>query len=259
MKNKAWLVVAALVLVMTAGSAVAGTVSCIGDSITERRIPWRLADDLARLTGESWNVIDHGLGGYKTGDLRGACASGRWWGENPDYVFIMAGANDAVHGNSVSHAVYNIQVIVNNMRRSNAKIIVAYAPPSGNPGESSWLESFNQLLSERLYNVDYILTDNWDDFYNEVNRAANWDLMDDRLHPNAEGQEIMAQNYADVVYSVVNDPFQSKDLVYARGPATVKTISEVPVSASASSGEPAGEPHPLSAAEARALLMVQPE
>jgi lysophospholipase L1-like esterase len=190
--------------------AAAETVACVGDSITEIHIPGRLKSRLESATGSGWTVYDDGYGGYTTYDLRDLMASKCWWCSRPTYTLIMAGTNDMVHSYNINSSVGAMQDMVNLMRRGSSRVVVALIIPSLSAGETQWAKLYNQRLQERLSGVDYFMKTNWEEFYDENTAAANANYMEDRLHPNETGYDMIADNWTDVILTRQADPCTEK-------------------------------------------------
>ena len=198
------------ILALTPLAASAESVACVGDSITENQIPHRLQGELESATGAEWPVYDYGRGGFTTHMLRDEMAADCFWCRRPTYTFIMAGTNDMVHDYSIDGSVRAMQYMVDMMRRTSDRIVVALIIPSLASSETEWAKEYNQRLQERLSGVDYFMKTNWDDFYDPDTNTANGDLMRDRLHPNSTGSEMMAKNYSEVILSRQADPNTEK-------------------------------------------------
>jgi lysophospholipase L1-like esterase len=217
MRRVYWCAAAILAfMILMSGPAWAGwRITCIGDSITENHIPWRLERMLEAATGEDWTVRDRGRGGYTTGDLRAVTAAAGWAGDGSKLAFVMAGTNDAVFDRRPSSSAGNIRDIVRRMRRGGASVVVAWIIPSTTRGLSSWAYEYNLLLDTES-DADYILRDTWAQFYNPDAGTARGELMDDYLHPNSDGYDLLAEAYFKVAYSLYQDPFTDKVDPYAR-------------------------------------------
>lgn len=199
-----------ILLALTPVLAAAETVACVGDSITEIHIPGRLKSRLESATGSGWTAYDDGRGGFTTHDLRDAMGSECWWCPRPTYTLIMAGTNDMVHGYSIDGAVNAMQAMVNMMRRGSSRVVVALIIPSLSAGETGWAKLYNQRMQERLSGVDYFMKTNWEEFYDENTAAANANYMEDRLHPNETGYDMIADNWTEVILTRQADPCTEK-------------------------------------------------
>ena len=197
-------------LALPPGLALAESVACVGDSITERWIPPRVQSRLENATGASWAVYDYGIGGYTTHMLRDEMSAGGWWGRRPTYTLIMAGTNDMVHSLDINSSLGAMQDMINMMRRGSGRIVVSLIIPSLSYGETEWAIQYNQRMQERLSGVDYFVKSNWDEFYNPDTGTARGEYMRDRLHPNDTGSDMIADNYTEVILSRQADPCTEK-------------------------------------------------
>jgi lysophospholipase L1-like esterase len=202
-------------MILVSGPAWAGwRITCIGDSITENHIPWRLERLLEAATGEDWEVLDKGIGGYTSGEIRSAMYSGGWWGDRPRLAFIMAGTNDMIHGYNMGSAVANVRDMARTMRdRGGAGVVVSWILPSLRHSWTYWARQYNSQLSGSS-DADWVHSLPWYLFYNPDTATAYNDIMSDTVHPNDQGYDLLAEAYFEVVYSVWKDPFTDKVDLY---------------------------------------------
>ena len=217
-----------LALYFVAGIAVTGdsptsVVSCLGDSITEgipysgteNTYPARLQVTLdAAYGGGSFEVINHGVGGYRADQVLADLQNLNWMAQdNPDFVLLLVGGNDLAQLQSIESTVAEVQAIVDvvtahaNPDDSHPRIIVSAVPPNLISELASWWVSvYNSSLESDLTGVDLWFTSNWDDFYDPDTGQANASLMADLVHPNVEGYMVMADNWFEVLDSLLPTP-----------------------------------------------------
>ncbi len=215
---------AALVLVLAPAIpalAVHYKISCIGDSITEGTYPSKLAEMLGQyLPGEySFDLQDHGRGGYKIEEIQDEMESQNWLGWNPDIVLLLAGTNNVLHGyfdspaplENISWATTRaMQHLVDSIRsRCNAKIILAAMPPSLDKGLTEWIEYTNGRFATEVQGIDVFIYDTWNDYYDSGSATALSSLMRDRLHPNLVGNWILAQDWFEAIRMLIQAPESS--------------------------------------------------
>jgi len=212
-----------LVLVLaTPALAVHYKISCIGDSITEGTYPTKLETMLSQyMSGEySFDIQDHGRGGYKIEPIQSEMESQNWLSWNPDIVLIMAGTNNVLHGyfddpdtslEDMSWATMRaMQRLVDSVRaRCNAKIILAAMPPSTDKGLTEWLDYTNRRFATEVQGIDVFVYDTWNDYYDSDSGTAVSALMRDRLHPNLVGNWILAQNWFEAIRLLIQAPESS--------------------------------------------------
>lgn len=208
-----------LVFAFVAGFAGVGAakshykISCIGDSLTENSYTRYLPGILSNNVSWSFDLYDNGRGGYTTLQILSEMQTQGWMRQGPDFVLIMAGTNNMVHGQTtdpdvLARAVGNdLQNIVDVASYPNSpgrpRIIVSGIPPSTNGKINARVGVYNTWLRNNLSNVDVFTDANWHDFWN-VN-TANTDLMQDYLHPTDQGYEMMAQNFFEAIEAVWNE------------------------------------------------------
>jgi len=207
-------------------------VSCLGDSITngypyagtEHTYPVRLQARLEETYGSSsYEVINHGVDGYRADQVLADLQDHNWLAEDPDFVLLMVGGNDLAQETGgdpsklpevISQTVAEVQDIVNvvtahtNADGAQPQIIIsAYTPnliPAlGGLDGSAVISLYNSRLESDLTGVDLWFTANWDDFYNPATGRARVSLMFDLVHPNTEGYTVIAENWFEALNSLV--------------------------------------------------------
>lgn len=187
--------------------------SCIGDSLTENNYTRFLPGIFDANASYQYTLYDNGRGGYTTSMILSEMQSQNWMSQGPDFVLIMAGTNNMVHGQTTDPDVLAAQVgrelqqIVDIASYPNSpgrpRIIVSAIPPSTNGKINARAGVYNWWLRNNLHDVDIFTDANWHDFWNGT--SANTDLMANYLHPTDEGYQMMAQNFYDAVDAVFNE------------------------------------------------------
>lgn len=165
---------------------------CIGDSITQGYAcdgaPY--PSYLAALTGKS--VRNGGVGGTTMED--GIHSAQAALGVKPGYMCIMYGSNDAIHDRNIDDIVNALTTIIELCRANSTIPIVALAPPQ--VGEHKIFNDNVNRINEAIENT----CDSLGVKCVNVNRAFGDTpeiyLTSDGLHPNAEGSQIIAQQFA---------------------------------------------------------------
>ncbi|MBM4467394.1 MAG: hypothetical protein FJ014_17870, partial [Chloroflexi bacterium] len=198
-------------------------VSCLGDSITEgipysgteNTYPARLQVMLDAAYGSgSFEVINHGVGGYRADQVLADLQNLNWMAQdNPDFVLLLVGGNDLAQLQSIESTVAEVQAIVDvvtahiNPDDSHPQIIVSAIPPNLISELATWWVSvYNDSLESNLTGMDLWFTSNWDDFYDPATGQADASLMADLVHPNVEGYVVMAENWFEVLDSLLPTP-----------------------------------------------------
>jgi len=197
-------------------SRAATIASCWGDSITAgyayqatgKNYPIRLQGMLNAAYGSgSYQVINRGLDGYRADQVR-AKTSAWLAADSPDIVLLMIGTNDMTHGQTIESTRVEVQEIINlvtghiNPDGSRPRIIVSSVIPSLT--YESWLLGlYNDDLASHLTGMASWFTSNWDDFYDGGTGLAKAWLMADDLHPNSGGYKVMAENWFEVITTIV--------------------------------------------------------
>jgi len=210
-------------MVSHSGNVTTSVVSCLGDSIThgypyagtERTYPAQLQ---ARLDGAhgpgNYEVINHGVDGYRADQVLADLQNLNWLAEDPDFVLLLVGGNDLAQETGgdptklpevISQTVTEVQDIVNvvtahtNADGAHPQIIVSAIIPTQDFWESLAVQSYNGSLENNLTGMDLWIADNWDDFYDPVTGKARASLMYDNVHPNEAGYDVMAENWGEYI------------------------------------------------------------
>ncbi len=165
---------------------------CVGDSITQgftspNNWPYHLK---ARLGG-NWEVINQGVGGYKTADMLNHIGSAI--ALNPHFVVIMGGTNDLANGAVPLTTIQeHIKAISTRVESSGAvPVLCTVTPTSYHLTERG---SLNAWITEFAHAKGYPLID----FYKALESPSNPGcansslVMSDGVHPTAAGCVVMA-------------------------------------------------------------------
>ncbi len=168
-------------------------VVCMGDSITSgEELPGKPAypDRLASLTGK--NVVNEGVGGvtstYGLGIIDDVLRS------RPGYVLIMYGVNDVHQGVGLSHTLDNLETMVRAARDNHTIPILGTITPRWAGGDEwddrheTWAGAIRGLASS----LNCRLADVAEEFDHDPSL-----FIDDGMHPNNEGTQVIAQTFAE--------------------------------------------------------------
>ena len=177
----------------------------LGDSLTagfglaaDQAFP-ALVGEALKNAGVSVRIVNAGVSGDTTG---GALDRLDWLlNQKPDVLVVGLGANDAFRGQPVSSIEANLREIVRRAKRAGARVVVLGMRVPTN------------------YGRDY--TEAFFDVYARVAKAEKAELMpfllegvgghielnlDDGIHPNAEGQQIIAAGVLPYVRRALGAP-----------------------------------------------------
>jgi acyl-CoA thioesterase-1 len=188
-----WLA-ALLVLALAAPAGASGRViAALGDSLTaglgvapDEAYPAQLEARLKR-EGYDYRVINAGVSGdTSAGGLRRVDGVLKL---RPDVVIVALGANDGLRGQPVQALRDNLLAIVKKARDANARVLLAgmRVPPNYGP---DYTRDFAAVFSEvaRRTNVSLV------PFLLEGVAAQVRFNQGDGIHPNAEGQRLIAEH-----------------------------------------------------------------
>lgn len=168
------------------------TLIFLGDSLTAGYgLPEELAypaliQEFLQKDGFNWRVINAGISGDTT---QGGLKRLNWiLKANPDLVFIALGGNDGLRGLKVEHTQANLEEIILRLKEKGVRVILAGVVLPTNYGEP-YREQFKAIyptLAER-YEISLLpfLLEGVAGIP-ELNQA-------DGIHPNEEGQKIVAE------------------------------------------------------------------
>jgi PKD repeat protein len=183
-------------------SITAPVVSCLGNSLTHgypytgtKTYPGRLQEMLDAAYGPGgFEVVNHGVNGYRADQVLAGLQSLGWLAEEPDFVLLL-----------ISRTVGEVQDIVDvvtahtNGDGAHPQILVSAVIPTLSVTQSQAISLYNSRLEGNLVGLDLWFTSNWDDFYNPITGTAGVALMYDNYHPNEIGYLAMAENWFEAI------------------------------------------------------------
>lgn len=183
------------ILSTQAGAAEAKTILVLGDSLSQgfglkprEAYPMLLAEKL-RAAGLNFRVINASAAGDTTeGGLRRLSRHL----QRPIDIFILElGINDAFHGVPVAQIQSNLQQIIDRVKTRNPGVRVVIAGMQvPNAAADQYVSAFDAMFPELSAKKGAALVPN---LLEGV--AGNPQLnLADEIHPNARGQQILAQN-----------------------------------------------------------------
>lgn len=187
-------------------------------------IPARLLVMLEAAHGSgSFDVINHGVDGYRADQILADLQDLNWMAEDPDFVLLMVRRNDLGQEvlpdlsnlfEVIDQTVAEVQAIVDvvtshtNADGSHPQIIVSAFPPNriSGVGGSAVVALYNSTLESNLTGMNLWITDNWGDLYDPTTGQARESLMSDTVHPNAEGYIVIAENWFEAIETLLPAP-----------------------------------------------------
>lgn len=161
----------------------------VGDSITAAGYPAVLSTMIEK------TVMNDGVPGATSGDgadrVHSVLVS-----QKPGYLLILYGANDVIRGDSIAGTVANLRTIVRAAIANKTVPVIATLTPmirshAAFAGDAEQLsEDIRQMADEEGVSVA--------DLYSAFD--GNDDLLQpDGLHPTAEGNQVIAETFADAL------------------------------------------------------------
>ena len=209
------------------------TISCFGDSIT-KGYPYGIDDPLQAiekiypsvLQGKLDNqfgaghyfVINHGINGLKAEEMRANLQLDGWLNENPLAALVMIGGNDLSAAKTLEEFMLIAQETVEEVQdcvdiikghinpdgQRPAVIVSAFPPNLLGVLANEGIMYYNDLLENRLVNIDLFFSDNFETFYDSSTGQAKSELMYDPVHPNDVGYAVIAENWNSALLQVIS-------------------------------------------------------
>jgi lysophospholipase L1-like esterase len=192
-------VILATVLAMVAvacqrSSAEPASVAAIGDSITAR---YRLSYSYPDLLGR-WRAIpvhNFGVSGDTTAQMLDRLSDVLDSGPTPQVVVIMGGTNDIARGTPMEETLRNLQTIAERVRDSRRRPVLVCPPPLGAFLERA--EALRAGLRDYAHAQGITFVDPWPAMEDPARRGwSRSELALDALHPNEQGQYVLAEQIA---------------------------------------------------------------
>jgi lysophospholipase L1-like esterase len=165
----------------------------IGSGVPVGPYPERLEQKLDSRIRDS-EVINLGVSGETT--IRLGSRFGPEVGSyRPEFPMIMEGTNDISHGGTpngiVDRFLIMVDVVKKYVKLKDARMWFSTVIPRLD-GLNSATKDLNIAIREMVDSEGLYLADSWQVFYD----YGQWgDLMRDELHPNAQGMELLAENW----------------------------------------------------------------
>jgi lysophospholipase L1-like esterase len=227
-------------------------VSAFGDSITlgelgDRNLRTRTVD---RVTGNNypnslqamlrgldpgWRVINRGRGGEETGGgvgrLRGVLRA-----DQPGFVLIMEGTNDASEDRSPGAIVANLEAMISQAQSNHSVPVIATIPPNfrTDPNAQNIISQANPMIRSMAQARGVVLAEIFDGMNDRSLFATPSEGILDPLHPNERGYAVMAGIWFDAMQRAIPRPTLSP------GPpgATSGPVPQAPLRPTMARGRP---------------------
>jgi acyl-CoA thioesterase-1 len=167
-------------------------INAFGDSLTagyglplENSYPSILEKKL-QASGYNYKVINSGLSGDTTA---GGLSRIKWvLGSKPEIVILNLGANDSMRGLSVKEAKKNLSLIIEEIQKTKARILLCGMRSPRNMGEKYYKE-FDAIYPElaKKYKLELVPF-----FLDKVALKQSLNI-EDGIHPNEKGYKIIVE------------------------------------------------------------------
>jgi lysophospholipase L1-like esterase len=171
------------------------SVAAVGDSITARyRLSYSYPDLLGRWRGIP--VRNFGVSGDTTAQMLDRLPEVLESGPLPQVVVIMGGTNDIARGMPVEAALRNLQAIAERVRDSGRRAVLVCPPPTG-AFRLDRAQALRAGLRDYARAQDIVFVDPWPAMEDPARRGwSRPELALDVLHPNEQGQYVLAEQIA---------------------------------------------------------------
>jgi acyl-CoA thioesterase-1 len=196
---------AVVALLLLAAGARAGTVVCLGDSLTEgfgvapeRSWPSLLQASLREAGHPGLRVVNAGISGSTSAS---AVSRLRWQlAAKPDVVILALGGNDGLRGLALSETEKNLAEAIALAKSEGVRVVLAgmQIPPNYGP---EYTRRFRELFPALARRFEVALIP----FLLEGVAARPELNLADGIHPNAAGYERVARNVLEVLLPLLSD------------------------------------------------------
>lgn len=165
----------------------------IGDSITEgyglskeKAYP-AVLEKMIQKNGQNYKVINGGISGSTTSS---AMSRLTWFlRSKPDMIILALGANDGLRGIKVDVSKANLEKFIEKCQQEKVKVVIAGMQVPPNYGEEygkAFRQMYKDIISKyKIPSIPFLIE----------GVAGKAELnIEDGIHPNEKGHEIVAQN-----------------------------------------------------------------
>ena len=171
------------------------SLAALGDSLTAR---YRLSYSYPDLLGR-WRQVpvrNFGVSGDTTAQMLDRLASVLDAGPKPQIVVILGGTNDIARGMPVEDALRNLQTIAERVRDAGRRPVLVCPPPSG-AFRLDRAQALRAGLRDYARAQGFTFVDPWPAMEDPARRGwSRPELALDVLHPNEQGQYVLAEQIA---------------------------------------------------------------
>jgi lysophospholipase L1-like esterase len=181
-----------------------------------------------------WRVVNRGRGGEQTGEglgrLRGVLRA-----DQPGFVLIMEGTNDASEDRSAGAIVANLETMITQVQNNHSIPVVATIPPNfrNDANAQNIISQANPMIRSMAQARGVVLAEIFDGMNDRSLFSTPAEGVFDPLHPNERGYAVMAGIWFDAMQRAIPRP-----VAPAPGPppAGGAPLPQVPVSAKLARG-----------------------
>ena len=173
---------------------------CLGDSLTEtygidQKVGW------VNLLNNKKNAsaINAGICGDTTSGMLARCER-LLLQYKPSHLIVLGGTNDLWFGIKDEYIISNIQAITSHAKYHEVEVIIGLPTLSNNLNELNFIqENYSECIRHfRLTLIRYCQLEDKPYIDFNLNMTFNH-FLDDGLHPNEEGQNVMLKNVEHVL------------------------------------------------------------
>ena len=177
-----------------------------GDSITFgaysfRDYPKIIGDMLYQEKGfKGLNVFNYGISGDNSGQCLTRITAHLGEIFSKDIVTIQIGTNDCQGKQTLETFKNNLVAIIDKLKQKTKLIVMASFPlyDKTMPNYEN-IGAYNSIIKQVCIEKEIVFVDN------NANFGINIDLLPDKIHPDEEGDLIIAKGFVDGIYSLINN------------------------------------------------------
>jgi lysophospholipase L1-like esterase len=198
--------------------------SAFGDSITQGELgdPELRQRNLPRVTSNNypnnlqsmlrglnpaWRVINRGVGGERTSGgvsrLPGVLRA-----DQPGFVLIMEGTNDATRGDSAGSIVANLEAMISQVQGNRSVPLIGTIPPDfrTDTRAQATIAEANPMIRSMARSRGVVLAEIFDGMNDPSLFATPSERVFDPLHPNERGYQVMAGIWYEAMQRAIPTP-----------------------------------------------------
>jgi lysophospholipase L1-like esterase len=174
--------------------------------VTSNNYPNNLQSMLRGLDG-TWRVVNRGAGGEETGEGVGRLP-GVLRADQPGFVLIMEGTNDASEDRSAGAIVANLETMITHAQNNRSVPVIGTIPPNfrNDPNAQRIIGEANPMIRSMARARGVVLAEIFDGMNDRGLFSTPEEGVRDPLHPNERGYSVMAGIWFEAMQRAIPAP-----------------------------------------------------